>query len=223
MSLQASRISIFLPSECNTPCRPPPRFPPRFMAGGCFEAPISFTIPAGGVPSSSRVRSRAPRVVTELQELAWEPRRDRGGQCPARRQMGISAHAKKHQQAPRTAFVTGLSRGQAQLQLSASQRRVPGCEGSALAPPSGWGGGERAADGERAAPPGCPSHPAAHHPHLRPPHRPGISRQDFPWDRREPRGKSTKKIPAVFTASARRREAEPRVQHVLRNENSPEC
>lgn len=66
-------------------------------------------------------------------------------------------------------------------QLSASQCRVPDCEGAPLAlrpgrrsSSQGWGGA-----------PGCPSHPTAHHCPLGPPHHPpiptGISRQVFPW------------------------------------------
>lgn len=108
----------------------------------------------------------------ELWEPAQELRRDRAGQHPARMQMGISAHTKKHQQAPGTAFVTDLSCCQGKIQLSASQHRVPDCRGAPLALWSGWVRGERAAAKERGTPPGCPSHPAAHHPHPRPHHQP---------------------------------------------------
>lgn len=134
----------------------------------------------------------------ELWEPALEPRRDHAGQSPARRQMGISAHAKKHQQAPRTVFVTDLSCRQGKIQLSASQHRVPGCKGTPLTPRSGRVRGEQAAAAEEGAPPKCPSHPTAHHLHLRPPHQPPQSRQESAdkishGHLQRARGESTKK------------------------------
>lgn len=165
--------SIFhLNDSCNTPGRPPlPSFTPQIYTGGLFCIPHLLHHPCWGVPSSSRVQSRAPQVVMELWEPAQEQRRDHTGQCPSGRRMGISAPTKKHQQAPRTAFVTNLSCCQGKTQLLTSQLRVPGCKGTPLPLRSGWVRGERAAARQRGAPPRCPSHPAAHHPHLRPPTR----------------------------------------------------
>lgn len=77
----------------------------------------------------------------------WELRRDHAGHCPAGRQMVICAHAKKHQQAPRTAFVTNLSRCQGKK--NSFQHRNAGYPTARELPwHCGLAGGAAARDGE---------------------------------------------------------------------------
>lgn len=134
--------------------------------------PPSPSPPLLGVP---RPCGRAPRRVMELWEPARVPRRDRTGQCPARRQMGISARAKKkHQQAPRTVFVADLFAAKEKSRFQHRNRGYPAAR--ALPQHRGLGRGEESerqpgrrepCQGAHRAPqpitlaPGHPPHPSS--------------------------------------------------------------
>lgn len=148
------------------------------------------------------VQSRAPGVGMELQELVWELRRDHAGHCPAGRQMVICAHAKNHQQAPKTAFVTDLSHCQGKkpaFSIAMQGTRLRGSSpGTAV-----WPEEQQPGMGRSSWVPIPPHSPSLSPQATPPPPDPNRDQQTgFPVGCRGLGGTSTKQIPAARKAPA---------------------